>query len=81
MTCQRCKSERVANISGKCSDLCFVSINGKEKDGYSPQDMGLKNDYGDYVAFSWCLECGQIQGKFPVATCELEQQETEEEEW
>jgi hypothetical protein len=75
MKCQRCESTRVASISGKCSDFCFTRIGDKEHDGYAPQDMGLKNDYGDYVAFSWCLDCGQIQAKFPVPRCELEDSE------
>lgn len=72
MKCQRCESTRVASISGKCSDCCFTSVGGKEKDGYAPQDMGLKNSYGDYVEFDWCLDCGQIQAQFPVPPCELE---------
>lgn len=73
MGCQKCGSKRVATICGKCSDMCFTSIKGKEQDGYSPTDMGLKNSYGDYVEFNWCLDCGQIQGQWPVPTCELEE--------
>ena len=68
MACQKCKSERVASINGKCSDMCFFKVPGYEtRNGYSPQGVGLKNSYGDYVEFDYCLECGQIQGKFPVS--------------
>jgi hypothetical protein len=33
-------------------------------DGYVPSKMGIGG--GDYMEFSYCLDCGQIQGKFPV---------------
>lgn len=67
MSCQTCKSDRIADISGKCSDMCFFVVEGLgEHDGYAPRGVGLKNSYGDYVEFSYCLNCGQIQGEFPV---------------
>lgn len=74
MICQRteCGSNRIAFISGKCSDLCSTEIGGNERNDYPPTDMGLKNSYGDYVELSWCLDCGQIQAEFPVPTCALE---------
>ncbi len=65
MACQRCKSERIANVSAKCADLCFCSVDGKEHEGYVPSDMGVGS--GDYVELEYCLDCGQIQGGFPLA--------------
>jgi hypothetical protein len=65
--CKRCESERLAYICGKCSDMCSFSDGTREMDGYSPQNVGLVNSYGDYVEFGYCLDCGQIQGKFPVS--------------
>jgi len=66
MTCrnEQCKSDRIASVSGKTSDLCFYTYKGTEKDGYVPCNVGI--DGGDYIAFSYCLECGQMQGEFPV---------------
>lgn len=64
MECQKCKADRVASINAKCSDLCFAEYNGKEKDGYVPKDMGIGG--GDYVEIDYCLECGRIQGDFPL---------------
>jgi len=66
MSCITCKSERVANISSKPSDMNHVSLNTveREKAGYVPCDMGIGG--GDYIRFSWCLDCGQMQGKFPL---------------
>lgn len=63
----------MAHISAKCSDCCFVDVpEAGEHDGYVPGDMGVGG--GDYVSFSWCLECGQIQGTWPIGISELESQ-------
>ena len=74
MSCQRCDSTQVAQISAKCSDCCSVIMPGCEDwySGYVPGELGI--GAGDYVEFKWCLSCGQIQGKFPI------QQLTEETE-
>lgn len=77
MSCQQCKSERLLTISAKCSDLCFCEINNKKDDGYVPSDAGIGG--GDYVKFTYCLNCGQIQGEFPLPTMELEEEQEEEE--
>lgn len=71
MQCQRCQSERVAKAVAKCSDCCYVTLADKEIDGYVPDDIGIGG--GDYVKIQWCLNCGQIQGNFPLEPCELEQ--------
>jgi hypothetical protein len=71
MNCQRCKSERIASIYGKCSDLCVVTIGENEHDGYVPDDMGIGG--GDDISFEVCLECGQIQGDFPLPMTNLEE--------
>lgn len=73
MACQRCESERVAKITAKCSD-CFATDLGDTN--YVPQDMGIGG--GDYVEFSYCLDCGQIQGKWPLPLTELEQSKKEQ---
>ena len=72
MKCQRCKSERVAQVCGKTSDLCSLRIGNKEQTNYVPKDMGLGTD-SDYLEFNYCLTCGQIQGKFPLKPTQLEQ--------
>jgi hypothetical protein len=38
--------------------------------GYVPDDMGIGG--GDYVEFDYCLQCGQIQGRFPRGITSLE---------
>lgn len=62
MDCQRCKSNRLADISGKTSDCFNGEIEGKDYDGYVPDDIGLGDD-SDYIQISYCLDCGQIQGE------------------
>ena len=51
-------------VSGKCSDLCFVEMDGQEHDGYVPDDLGIGG--GDYITIEFCLDCGQLAGKFPI---------------
>lgn len=78
MACQKCKSERVVQIQGKCDDRFFASYNSPsikgpiecQHDGYVPNDMGIGG--GDEVEFQYCLECGQIQGSFPLEETKLE---------
>ena len=77
MKCQKCSSERVANISGKTSDMCYVCIKEIESNGYVPCDMNIGG--GDYIEFHFCLECGQIQGQWPLPKTELEEPPEDEE--
>jgi hypothetical protein len=65
MDCQKCGSKSILEISAKCSDMFYSNMNGKEYEGYVPPNIGLGDD-SDYVEFSFCLNCGQIQGTFPV---------------
>lgn len=65
-----CKSDRIASVSAKCSDCCGVSVGDACKDGYVPRDMGIGG--GDYVEFMFCLDCGRVQGRFPLKQTELE---------
>ena len=69
--CSRCQSVRVASITAKCSDCCNIHFMKVDNDGYVPGDMGIGG--GDYVEFSWCLDCGQIQGKFPMRNTDFEE--------
>jgi hypothetical protein len=72
MSCQRCASNRVLSASAKCSDLFSASIGGKEHDGYVPSDLGIGNRYGDYMDVEFCMDCGQMQGVFPLPPAALE---------
>lgn len=65
MNCQKCELQTIIGVSAKCSDLFSASYQGADYFGYVPGFIGLGND-SDYVDFSYCANCGQIQGKFPL---------------
>ncbi len=70
--CQRCNSERVFHITVISRDP-----------GRVPIDWGLVPNWdnnGDFLEISYCFDCGQIQGKFPLPITEYEKYEKEEPE-
>jgi len=71
MKCQRCGSERILSAGCKCSDMFTASVGDLEIDGYVPDDLGIGG--GDYVELDLCLDCGQLQGKFPLPLSKMEQ--------
>lgn len=85
--CQRCGSTRVMSAGGKVSDLFSGSILLKEPipdvtnyadyNGYVPEDIGIGG--GDYLGFEYCLNCGQLKGKWPLPDTEMETKAPEEE--
>lgn len=70
MNCQKCNSARVMNVYSKASDLHTVSMGQNEHSGYLPYDLGIGG--GDEARFDFCLNCGQIQGTWPVPLCKIE---------
>jgi len=67
--CQHCRSERVMSVTAKCND-CFSATwirndKIKEHDGYVLSGIGIGG--GDYIEFSYCLNCGRIiSAAFPL---------------
>ncbi len=68
--CQRCDSKRILQASAKCSDCFGAILNGVDHDGYVPDDLGIGG--GDYMEVNVCLDCGQLQGKFPKPPTQME---------
>lgn len=70
MTCQMCSSTRVMKFYAKCSDMFRASLYDSLKDtnrrykGYVPDIAGFGR--GDDVQGKLCLDCGQVQGTWPV---------------
>lgn len=78
MECDNCGSERVCSLSGKCSDLFGLNLGELSiENDYVPHDFGIGG--GDYIRFDHCLDCGKIQGDFPLDITELEMGDGEEE--
>ena len=79
MGCSSCSSKRVASVYSHASDLHSVQLTLETSDGvrrvehqgYLPWDLGIGG--GDDTQFEFCLDCGQIQGKFPLPLTCLEQ--------
>ena len=78
MKCQACGSERLADLSTMC-DMCIVNIGEREYTGQVPDDIGVSAD-GQFIEFQWCLDCGQIQGQWPLPDTEIEDPMSAEEE-
>lgn len=70
MSCQQCSSHRVMKVSSHASDMHNASIGHQRHCGYLPYDIGLGG--GDDLRMEFCLDCGQIQGTFPLPITELE---------
>lgn len=68
MKCKICKGERFVQVCGKTSDCCSLihRPSGEEHNGYVPSGIGLGSDE-DYIEMAFCLDCGQIHGKFPIS--------------
>ena len=70
MACQKCNSERIIEVGGKCSDRFHAYIGDKETSGYVDSDLGIGG--GDYIEIRYCMDCGQIQGEFPLSPAFVE---------
>lgn len=70
MSCKTCKSPRIANVGGKCSDLSWANIPSDDIDyqGY----VAIFGD-GDYININICLDCGQVQDDFPITREEVKE--------
>ena len=68
MKCQKCNDDHVIDVMAKCNDLCNISNSMSEYNGYVPSKIGIGK--GDYIDFSYCPNCGQIQGDFGQNTIE-----------
>ena len=60
----------LTRILAHCSDMCSVDLAGHHYHGYVPRDLGIGGS--DDVQLDYCLDCGQIQGKFPLPRAEME---------
>ena len=85
-TCQNCNSPRVAVISAKVSDMCqSTMVNSPEYEPedfeYVPQDMNIHVPMdSDVMEFQLCLNCGTIQGQWPLPETALERRVQENDE-
>jgi hypothetical protein len=75
MTCQTCDSNRLATINGHSKDLASIQVGGVYHDGYLPTISNVCS--GDDIDIIVCLECGQLQGDWPVDDPDFEDKEVD----
>lgn len=63
--CENCDSKRIMSVSGKCSDMFSAQYKEMGYEGYVLANLNI-SDNEDYIDFDFCLNCGKIQGEFPV---------------
>jgi hypothetical protein len=51
--------------------MCSIDLADRHHHGYVPRDLGIGG--GDDVQMTYCLDCGQIRGSFPLPLTSLEQ--------
>ena len=61
--CITCDKNTLVEVCSKSSDLNHFQHRHREYDGYVLKGMGIGE--GDYVQFTFCTECGQMQGNWP----------------
>jgi len=68
MTCDKCNSDRIVSISAKCNDMFTAEVKHLKfnAEGYANSNLNISTN-GDYVDFEMCVECGKIQGDFPIS--------------
>ena len=80
--CQQCGSDRIMQASAHGRDCCYVSIGDWESQGYMVG--GLNVGGGDDMEIEVCLDCGTMQGEWPLSaervaeiTAEIDAEEAE----
>jgi len=75
LKCRKCGSDRVCEVHARCESAFRCWIQDHTYMGYVPDDLGLGFTHGggDHVTFSYCLNCGQMQGRFPLKLTKIEQ--------
>ncbi|CAB4196769.1 hypothetical protein UFOVP1290_289 [uncultured Caudovirales phage] len=81
MNCDKCNSKRVVSAGAKCSDMFYAEFTNEvlhtDYNGYVPHDLGIGG--GDYIDIKYCMDCGKLQGKFPLPTADIEKDSSEDE--
>lgn len=69
MNCDSCNSNRMVIVSGKVSDMCYVEYMDAIHQGDVPS--GLNIGSGDYIELNICMNCGKVQGQYPIVEINL----------
>lgn len=78
-TCDKCDSIKLLEVYVQGRDTHHLDYKEMEIDGYMPEGLNLYGNYGDAIQFKLCMDCGKVQGKFPVSEEDIETAFKEEE--
>jgi len=60
-----CPCNRLTYVHAKCGDLITITHNNKDYNLNHIQAHAFGVGSGDYLKFTYCMDCGRIQGSFP----------------
>ena len=69
-----CGSKRICSIRARCKDQFHAEMVNNpiiKVAGYPDDRFGITNGSGDDVAFDLCMDCGKVQGEFPITDEQL----------
>lgn len=69
LVCQRCNSSRMVKVMAKAAG----TMEGLGTMRFEKLDIPDLTD-GEYLRFTYCLTCGQVQGSFPTPPLPIELQ-------
>lgn len=62
-----CKTNRLPiSVHAKHSDMLLLEQGDTVHEGYGLDGSVVGEGGSDYLIFSYCPECGRIQGEFPI---------------
>lgn len=71
MRCDNCGNKRIVELFSHAKDMHTIRYRNFERRGYLPDGFGIGR--GDDTEIDYCLECGKIQGSFPITDESIEE--------
>lgn len=62
--CFKCQSDKILIINAKCNDMCQIDYKNHDYDGGVPNNLNIGG--GDYIGINLCINCGTVQGEWPL---------------
>lgn len=65
-----CYNRNIVSVSAKCNDLFDILLQDGKLDTKHGVPYKANIGGGDYISFSFCANCGQMVGRFPIKLME-----------
>ena len=70
--CSKCGSSRILYVAGKTDKSCSLFYGDRiKKKSFVPD--GLNIGFGDFINVYVCLDCGHLNGEWPVPESQMEE--------